>query len=174
MKIAIIFLMMIGLLVVVGASSERAELAPGESFTIANKNVTLITVDDTHDNTIFCVNGVKGIVSEDDSNIINEVTIEVLRIRRDVVDVDADYTCKNCDCGDECDNSVCYDIIDVAEDIGNGVDEIEVISGENGVGPISDEEGFVEPVGIGTKGILFAVLIIIILILGLIVLWKKT
>ena len=174
MKISQILLISLIFVLSIEGASKKFDLRPGQDFLIEDKNITLIAINDNEKGAIFCVNGIKNIVDEDDFNIINDVRIEILRIENGIVSLQADYTCKDCVCDESCDNSICF--VEEPEEVQEQPDEIKEETSENDVIPINTEDLeniYVESAGIGRGGIIFASLIVIILILALIVLWRK-
>ena len=174
MKISQILLISLIIVLSIEGASKKFDLGPGQDFLIEDRNITLLAINDNEKSAIFCVNGVKNIVDEDDFNIINDVWIEIIRIENGIVSLQADYTCKDCVCGENCDNSICF--VEEPEEIQEQPEETEEENFEDEVIPINTEElenVYVEPIGIGRGGIIFASLIVIILILALIVLWRK-
>lgn len=174
MKIWQIGLIILIIMLGVEGSPKKFDLGPGQDLLIEDRNITLLAINDNEKSAIFCVNGVKNIVDEDDFNIINDVWIEIIRIENGIVSLQADYTCKDCMCDENCDNSICFveepeEIQGPSEELVEEIPENNVINVETG----DLENVYIEPAGIGRSGIIFALLIIIILILALIVLWRK-
>lgn len=158
-------------------SADQYTFLDGMSHEIDGKNITLIKFDPLEDKSLFCVNGKRWIIEEDDSKTLNDVYIDVLRIKSDRVDTDIEYRCKNCVCDETCDNSVCFDIEEE-------VMEEEIIEEPDLDAPIEDKpkeevitekvkEEVIEPAGIGSQTIIIAVLILVIIVLGVIVLWRR-
>ncbi len=166
MKKLIVLVILCSVLLVHGA--ERVTLDFGESYIIDGKNVTLVKADSKRDTALFCVNGVNGIVKESTSNNVNGVYIQLIRLKDNVATVEISYRCKDCFCGDECNNDVCLDK-KVIEDINGEVDKEPIIIKKIN----SKNEDIIEVKDSGIKGIIVALLIIIVLMLSIIVLWKK-
>lgn len=160
-------------------ADERITLEIGEEFELEGKNIALVKLDAKHDAAIFCVNGQKGIVSEDGTNSINGVYIELERLTVTSARVDISYDCddENCECGIECNNDVCFETVEELIDENDEIIVEDVEAGE----PLEDvevtvdgDETIIEPESVGTQGIVIAVLIILVLILGVVVLWKRS
>ncbi len=172
----IILLIILFQILLVSASTEKVTFTSLSSFIIDDKNVTLIKINDKNDVALFCVNGVKNIVAEDEYRTINQVYIEVTSLKDSSVATKLTYDCDDCACDEECDNSVCFD----EEEI----EEFEEVIEEENVEDIPEDSGIVvegggaeeiiEPTQINNYSIIIAALIIIVLLLGVIVFWQRT
>ncbi len=157
-------------------AAERVELGNGESYLIEDKNVTLVKSDSKNDAAIFCVNGKKGLVGEDKSKNVNGVYIELIRLSRTSAIIDVSYDCKKCSCV-ECSNEACLEkqeeLIFAAEP--EDIEENEPIIMKSITGNTVDAgETVVQPSSIDAKEIVIAGLIILVLLLGIIVIWRRT
>ena len=124
MKNTLFLVFLLGLLLV--SAADRITLFPGKSFLIDNKNITLVQIDDKNDVAIFCVNGVKDIIKDDDEGYVNDVFIEVIDIKAGIVTIDVDFDCDGeCPC-DDCNNDVCLNG-DVEEFMEEDVEEEVVV-----------------------------------------------
>jgi len=94
-------------------------LEVGESFLFENKNITLI--DSADESVILCINNEKFIVSKDKR--ISGVFVDYKRSDDDKATLRFKYECNedNCECGDECSNSLCFENIVVEDEV---VDEV--------------------------------------------------
>ena len=163
-------------------AAERATLEAGQSYLLEDKNITLIKLDSKHDSAIFCVNGKKGIVGEDNAENINEVYIELIRLRLTSAMIDLSYDCNKCSCV-ECSNEACFDdeqikyeaTEDIIEEDKDEVlyEEPNIIDTENGK-TYDAGETVIKTTSNSVQGIAIAILVIIVLFLGVIALWKKT
>ena len=173
----IILLIMLFQILIVSAATEKVTFTSLSSYTIDDKNVTLIKINDKNDVALFCVNGVKNIVAEDEYRTINQVFIEVTSLKDSSVTTKLTYDCDECACGEECDNSVCFDEeeIEEFEDIIEEEVEVEDIIEDRGI-VVADggSEEIIEPAQINNYSIIIAALIIIVLLLGVIVFWQRT
>ena len=172
MRKTILLLILLNVCLVLAGDKTTIHL--GESYLLENKNITFVRTDSRYDQAIFCVNGIKDIITEDDARFINGVYIELIRLRSDSASIEITYSCKKCLCGPECSNTACF-AERIPSDI-NGDDEIiveETASSDQENTSISEEE-VIEPPQQGTQGIFLASLIIVVLLLGIIVLWKKS
>ena len=80
MKKWILFILLVSIGVV---SAKAITLAPEKSYEFNGKNITLLRQDDRNNNAVFCVNGIRQIIEEDKTKIINEVSIELKTIKKD-------------------------------------------------------------------------------------------
>lgn len=154
--------------VLLAYGAERTTLEIGKDYVLEDKKISLVDVSSKQDAAIFCVNGQKGIVSESSINKINDVFIELSRIREDTVYIELTYECHgDCICDEKCDNTACFvrNEEPLTED---NTDDAIVITSGNG------DEIFVEPTSINVNGIIIALLIVIVLFLGIFVLWKRS
>ena len=149
-------------------NAKEISFIPGRSYEIDGKNITLIKFDPEYANALFRVNQVIDIVKEDQPKTINEVFIEAFNIKPNGVITSIDYKCRGCTCTKDCDNSVCFKVEE--EPIPKEQQETE-----NPPENITQEyeEKIITPVTINYSTIAIAILIIFVLLLGLIVIWKK-
>ncbi len=175
MKKLIIFILLLNLAVV--SAVDRATLESGNSFLMEDKNVSLVRTDSKHEAAIFCVNGEKGIVREDETRRVNGVYIELMDVKENIARVELTYECsRNCVCDSGCNNDLCFKA-DTGEDLNGdngdaGTDE-EIGDSSDGLADNYDET-VVDIEEKGVRGIVLAALIVAVLILGVIVLWKRT
>ena len=133
-------------------AGEKATLSIGESYLLENRNITFVRADSRYDSAIFCVNGVKGIVSEDTARSINDAYIELIRLRSDSASIEVTYSCKKCVCGSECSNAACF--TETIPDLNNDgeITEEEIILPDQEDTSLSEED-VVESVQQGTRGL---------------------
>ena len=167
-----LLILVLGSILTVGAA-DRATLSIGSSYLIDNKNVTLIRADVTDDVAIFCVNGVKSVVGKNRYKVVNDVGIDLFSVKSNQLGADLIYKCDDgCECID-CDNSACFkqneDGLVLEEEI---IEASDTDGFRDVVTELGTEEN-IEPVNVESGGVIMAVLIIIVLILGLVVLWRK-
>jgi len=148
-------------------SAKEATFTPKSSFVIDNKNITLIRFDTAYGNALFCVNGIKDIIKEDESKNINEVFIDIFDIGANEVITDIVYKCRDCICEEDCDNSICF------REKEKIIEKQQETQGKEENITLDYEEKIITPVTINHSAIIIAILIIIAALLGLIVLWKK-
>lgn len=87
------------------AITEYATLAPGSSYIIKDKNITLMGISDDEESVLICVNNEKAILSED--RTINDVYLSLRKVEDDSADIKIEYKCPNCICSKECSNELC-------------------------------------------------------------------
>lgn len=149
----------------------------GKSYTIDDKNITLVRFDRSIDKALFCVNGVKSIIDEDKTREVNGIFIRVKDVKLDRVIADIDYSCRGCVCDKNCDNSVCFkESQAIDEAFGDGtvdsaVNEVVDADGDGIVDFGADEE-IIQPVDIGAQTKVIILLLIVIGVLGIIALWR--
>lgn len=170
MKAVLILLLLLSIGIVY---AKDVNLGPGKSYEIDGKNITLIRHDSRNNNAIFCVNGIKHIIEEDKTRTINEVFIEVKRITKDSVEIDVKYKCKDCVCDQTCDNSICFDGDEEEQVEAPPEEPQQEITQQTQEPQETEQEETITPVKIGMQGIILAITIFIVVILGIIVLWKK-
>jgi len=172
MKRVSFFVFFLSLLLV--SAVEEVSFVPGKSFQVYDKNITLIKIDDKYRVAVFCVNGVKGIVEEDVVKVINDVKIDVIDIEKATVSTELDYMCKReCECKINCDNTHCSIKETVPrEDLKPSplAKETPIIIDER---EKKKDETYVEPLSLGKSSLIIATLIIVVLILGLVALWRR-
>ena len=165
-------------------ATERATISTGQSYHIKGKNVTLVNVNPIKDVAIFCVNNIKGIVSKERSRVINDAHINLIKAEGNEVSIRVDASCTNgCDCDETCNNTLCIE--EIIESESDEINEEEIDLEEQDKIPeiiVVSKGEEQENIIIDTQtpdskplisGLSIAILFIIILILGIIVLWKK-
>ena len=177
MKWLVIFLLVSALFV---AAQEKVTFIPGKSYVIDDRNITLVRLNEKDETAVFCVNGIKGIVIEDEIKSVNDVYITATRIDSLTVDTELDYRCNDCVCGESCNNQVCFED---AEEEPSDVEIIEEDETEDEVDVIEDdfseevsepsEVKVIEKPNVGMIGVIFAVLIVVVIALGLFIFWKR-
>lgn len=107
MKLAIFTLFLVLLLASpIQAKTITEKLEIGQSVELRNQNITLINIDEKGDSVLLCVNGEKGIVSEDRDKIINSVTVSVKYVKENSAKIEFQSSCNDCELND---NTVCFD-----------------------------------------------------------------
>ena len=182
MKKAFILILLLSVVFVVAV--DRVTLTIFDSYQVDDRNITLarISKDRGVDSVIVCVNGVKGIVSEDRDRIVNKVRVDLVKAKLDAAELRLDYRCRNgCECDEKCDNTACVqDFIyseeqNIESEETNGEEpEIIIIPPEEQEDEEISDETIIKPPEISVEGISVAILILIVLILGVIVLWKRS
>lgn len=154
-------------------SADQFTFLAGKSYEIDGRNITLVKFDPSEDKALFCVNGKKWIIEEDDSKTLNDVFIDVFSIKSDRVLADIDYRCKDCVCDESCDNSVCSDI---DGGVMEGEPDLELLEEEIPEREVVAErvkEEVIEPVKISNNAKFVAILVLVVIGLGVVVLWRK-
>ncbi len=173
MKNLILILLVLSILFVI--AEEKVVFIESKSFLIDGKNITLVKAN--KDGAVFCVNGVKGIVSEGKSNIINGVWIETEDFNPIIktLETDITYKCKKCLCDTSCNNNACLksSIKQIISNVNDKETDNEIIIKEDENLQEITGEVIVSSPSISKAGIVTSILVVVILILGLIVLWKK-
>jgi len=169
MKLGIILFFI--LLSSVFVSARSINLLVGSSYTIEDKNVTLMRVYESK--ALICVNSVKSIVEEDKIRKVNSVNIELRSTNGNIAAFDFEYSCKgDCVCGKDCENISC-DKESEEEAVEENIEDTEGIIEENQANPALEKKEVVNSEGIGLSGVIGAVLAVVVLFLGVILLWKR-
>ena len=176
MKLFALFFLLALLMSILVSAGKRVTLSPEESYRIEDKNITFVRGDSRYDHAIFCVNGKRGIIREEQTLSIHGVSIELHRLRTDSASIEVTYECKKCLPCIDCDNSICFtanrEIRNENEEDSEPV-ELDVFTGEE---PMKQEDAVViqPPSLVKIRGIFIALLTLIVLLLGIIVLWRKS
>ncbi|MDP3919113.1 MAG: hypothetical protein Q8Q35_04405 [Nanoarchaeota archaeon] len=114
MKKAVLFMFIALLLVTtIEARTLTEEVQIGNSITIDNQKVSVVSVDTKSNKAIICVNNVKGIVSRDSEKTINNVRVEVRSVTSNSARLRLESSCNNCI---ETDNSICFNECNINSD----------------------------------------------------------
>ena len=166
------YIIIVLFLLAIFVQAERVTLTDGDNYKKDDKNVTLIKSDRDADKALFCVNGITRILREREEKMINDVILDIRDVRSDRVILNIEYSCKGCTCDIGCDNSVCFkegpkrkELLEQFEESRQG-DTVVTISREKSA------EDTVQPIRIPTVWIIMSILIIVLLLLGVILLWK--
>jgi len=140
-------------------------LGVGESYTSEGLNVSVSAIN--RGKAIICVNGEKTIFSDNKVKVIDNVFIEARDINVDKVKLDIE--CDDCDylnSGKDLSNQICFGNLVNIDDLGVDDsdfnedfidDQIEVIDNEN----------------ISFQGLMLALLVFVVLVLAIILIWKR-
>jgi len=126
----IVMLILVSL--IVNAATETIDLSIGDSFDLLDKNVTLMAVNDDEGKIIVCVNNQKVIIEDNDEKLVNGVYIEVERVNSGNARLKIERDCKNCECGENCNNELCIQPSkeEVFNDAGNINEDVNIETNE--------------------------------------------
>jgi len=96
------------------AKTEDIRFGVLDSYEIKDKNITVMRYDEKDDKVVVCVNGVKGIISDEEDKSISGLSIHVETVKDEYAKLEITRFCEGskCSCedvGDECDNTPCFD-----------------------------------------------------------------
>ena len=149
-------------------SAVKVNIFLNQSYSKDGRNVTL--VDLTKDKALICINNEKAIISKDKLKTIKDVSLELKNIYPDKIRVDVKVYCKDCVCGNSCNNIDCvsFDHKDIQKDILKEETE-DQINSENSI----ETEVIQNNSKTNFSSLLGAIIIIVILISALYFLIKK-
>lgn len=90
------------------AKTEKINLYPGMSRLIENSNITLISLDEKNNKAIVCINNEKKILTEDSDKTVGKLIINAKNIKLDYVEFELKSDCKDCVCTSDCSNALCF------------------------------------------------------------------
>ncbi len=90
------------------AKTEKITMYPGMSKVIENSNITLISLDEKNNKAVVCINNEKKILTEDSDKTVGKLIINAKNIKLDYVEFELKSDCKDCVCGPECSNALCF------------------------------------------------------------------
>lgn len=152
-------------------SARNIDLIIGYNYVIEDRNISLVRT--LEDKVVICVNGEKSVVSEDIPKYVNDVRVNLIRVRNNIATFDFSYNCRDeCFCEEGCDNSGCFGIEEEVTE--NNLDIVTEDMEEVKEEPVLiKKEEVISNSGISSLGIIVAILVTIVLILGVIVLWRR-
>ncbi|MFH0936298.1 MAG: hypothetical protein V1815_01305 [Candidatus Woesearchaeota archaeon] len=108
MKKWILLLFLLIFIGFVSADTAKVTLELGQSFMFAGKNVTLLRFSDTESKAVLCINNYRYIFEENNPNIIDNLRVEITRIRLKNIDLNIKtIKVSNVECTDACNNDLC-------------------------------------------------------------------
>ncbi len=108
MKKWILLLFLLILIGFVSADTAKVTLELGQSYEFAGKNVTVLRFSDTEGKAILCINNYRYIFGEHNPDIIDNLRVEITRIRLKNIDLNLrTIKVSNVECTDACNNDLC-------------------------------------------------------------------
>ena len=93
---------------VVIADTAKLTMVIGQSIEIGGKNVTVLRFDETEQKAVLCINNYRYIFGSHQPNIVDNLKVEVTRIRLQNIDLTLKTVkISNVDCTDACNNDLC-------------------------------------------------------------------
>lgn len=91
------------------AKTEKVTMYPGMSKLIENSNITLISLDEKNNKAVVCINNEKKILTENSDKTVGKLIINAKSIKLNYVDFELKSDCKDCICNTvECSNNLCF------------------------------------------------------------------
>lgn len=109
MKKLILLVILLLIIPISLAKTEKITMYPGMSRVIENSNITLISLDEKNNKAVVCINNEKKILTEDAEKTLGKLIINAKSIKLDYVDFELKSDCKDCICNTvECSNAACF------------------------------------------------------------------
>lgn len=92
----------------VSADTAKLTMEIGQSVEIGGKNVTILRFSDIDRKAVLCINNYRYIFEEDNPNIVDNLRVEITRIRLQSIDINLKtIKVSNVECTDACNNDLC-------------------------------------------------------------------
>jgi len=92
----------------VSADTAKVTLEIGQSIEIGGKNVTILRFSDTDRKAVLCINNYRYIFEEHIPNIVDNLRVEITRIRLQNIDINLKtIKVSNVECTEACNNDLC-------------------------------------------------------------------
>src|SRR3989344_6686931 len=108
MKKLILLIILLLIIPISLAKTEKITLYPGMSKLIENSNITLISLDEKNNKAVVCINNEKKILTEDTDKTVGKLIINAKNIKLDYVEFELKSDCKDCTCTSDCSNDLCF------------------------------------------------------------------
>ena len=108
MKKLILLVILLLIIPISLSKTEKVTMYPGMSKVIENSNITLISLDEKDNKVIVCINNEKKILEEDSDKTVGKLIINAKSIKLNYADFELKSDCKDCVCGLECSNALCF------------------------------------------------------------------
>ena len=108
MKKLILLVILLLIIPIILAKTEKVTMYSGMSRQIENSNITLISLDEKENKIIVCINNEKRILEEDTERAIGKLIINVKSINLNYVDLELKSDCRDCACTSGCSNNLCF------------------------------------------------------------------
>jgi len=159
-KVIIYIILAIILLNPVNAKTIEEEMHRLDSFEIAGKNITLLSIGDKERSVVLCINNEIKIIDKGNRNEIGNIKIEPSRIYEDYAKLKITYS-EEVACNESCSNSACFG---TSQNIGKTEENISTEQQSQ------QQEIQQESLGINSLSI---ILFFVVLVLLLVLLFKK-
>lgn len=157
----------------VSADTAKVTLEKGQGIVIDGRNVTLLRYSDSERKAVFCINNHRYIFEEDQPNIVNNLRVELTRIRPENVDVTLKgIQLAGTECTEECDNSKCMTSEQAEEEAVTEPQEGEIPE----ITPQENQSSTPSTIISGKTNIyivIFLVILIILIIIAAILVFKR-
>ena len=108
MKKLILLVILLLILPISLAKTEKVTMYTGMSKTIENSNITLISLDEKNNKAVVCINNEKKILTENSDKTVGKLIINAKTIKLDYVEFELKSDCKYCTCTSDCSNNLCF------------------------------------------------------------------
>jgi hypothetical protein len=172
MKRGVLLLFLVIGIGLVSADHAKITLEKGQNFVIDGRNVTLLRFSDSEGKVVLCINNHRYIFDENKQKIVDNLRVEITRIRIDRVELNLKgINMAGSDCNEDCSNDKCM----ISEKPGEEV----ITEPSAGEIPEAPQENKTSEIVTSTNGkaniyiVIFITALIILIIISSILLFKR-